>query len=203
MLVPAGARYPGQSELFGRVRNGPRRLFAHAAASGNTRRGALIRFVEDALWPGANTTLVNLVGAGAPGNPADGGETRWRVMDDYQSFFVETAGSGGTGQLRTDVVSAGYTSALAAAQNTPADYDEYNYYEWGHERIHHDYYYESYSTGTAATTGASATAFNKTFLGGTGGNAAETRFENVLILPNTPYQIIVPAGGFIELTYNP
>jgi hypothetical protein len=53
----------------------------------------------------------------------------------------------------------------------------------------------------AATTGASATGFGKTFLGGTGGAATPTNFTNVTVVPNASYNLVVPSGGSITITY--
>lgn len=52
-----------------------------------------------------------------------------------------------------------------------------------------------------ATTGASATAFGKTFPGGTGGSATTTTFNSISITPGATYNIVVPAGGSLTITY--
>lgn len=201
MLVPAGARKPPQPVLFGSPRSGPRRLFAHVSAARNLDSLIIKRFDSSEPWVSPAITILDVRGAGAPGKPATGGDVRWRVMEDYQSFYNDSDGVH-PGQVRTQVVSAGWFTSLEAAQNQPADYDEFIYYEWGNERIHHDYYREEYITGTPADNGASATAFGLTFPGGDGGPASETKFNGVIILPKNSYSIIVPSGGFIEVSYS-
>lgn len=52
-----------------------------------------------------------------------------------------------------------------------------------------------------ATTGASASAFGKTFPGGTGGTAALSGHTSVPVTPGATYQVTVPSGGFITITY--
>ena len=54
---------------------------------------------------------------------------------------------------------------------------------------------------TAATTGASTTAFGYTFLGGTGGAATPVTYSNVAVTPLVSYSIVVPAGGSVSITY--
>lgn len=55
--------------------------------------------------------------------------------------------------------------------------------------------------GTPPTTGAGATAFGKTFPGGAGGPATTTTFSNIAITPGATYNIVVPSGGSITITY--
>lgn len=55
--------------------------------------------------------------------------------------------------------------------------------------------------GTAATTGASTTAFGKTFPGGAGGPASPTSFTNVTVTGGSSYSIVVPAGGSLTISY--
>jgi hypothetical protein len=60
-------------------------------------------------------------------------------------------------------------------------------------------YSQSYTI--PATTGASATAFGQTFPGGAGGPATITEFTNVAITPGATYNIVVPAGGSVTISY--
>lgn len=52
-----------------------------------------------------------------------------------------------------------------------------------------------------ATTGASSTGFGKTFPGGTGGAASTTIFTDVVVTPGASYNLVIPAGGLITITY--
>jgi hypothetical protein len=63
------------------------------------------------------------------------------------------------------------------------------------------YVFEAATQGYSATTGAAATAFDNTFKGGTGGAAPTTTFNNVPVTPGAPYNIVVPPGGSITITW--
>lgn len=52
-----------------------------------------------------------------------------------------------------------------------------------------------------ATTGLSAFGFGKTFPGGSGGSAQVTGFTSVPVTPLASYQVTVPTGGFVTITY--
>lgn len=52
-----------------------------------------------------------------------------------------------------------------------------------------------------ATTGLSASAFGKTFPGGVGGPAVETGHANVQVSSGQTYQVTVPTGGVVTITY--
>ncbi|WP_371763383.1 hypothetical protein [Massilia sp.] len=68
-------------------------------------------------------------------------------------------------------------------------------------QICYDYTDTSYTTG-GTTTGASATAFGKTFPGSTGNVApTTTTFSDIPITPGATYNIVVPAGGTLTITY--
>lgn len=54
---------------------------------------------------------------------------------------------------------------------------------------------------TAPTTGASATGFGQTFVGGTGGAATSREVKNVAVTPGGSYQVVVPSGGSIVISY--
>lgn len=61
---------------------------------------------------------------------------------------------------------------------------------------------ESY-TDTSPTTGASATAFSKSFPGSTGNvTPSTTQYNGIPVTPGTSYQIYVPAGGRVWFSYD-
>lgn len=60
-----------------------------------------------------------------------------------------------------------------------------------------------YDQVSVMTTGADATGFSKTFPGGVGGAASSVTFNNVGVIANTHYSIVVPSGGQIQITYTP
>lgn len=50
--------------------------------------------------------------------------------------------------------------------------------------------------------GAASSGFGRTFSGGpANGLAVQSSYSNVPVTPNTPYNVVVPAGGFITITY--
>ena len=56
-------------------------------------------------------------------------------------------------------------------------------------------------TGTNPTTGAAATGFGQTFAGGYGGAATPREVKNVAVTPGGSYQVVVPSGGSIVISY--
>lgn len=60
-------------------------------------------------------------------------------------------------------------------------------------------YTESYTI--PATTGQDASGFGQTFAGGVGGPAATVTLSNVAVTSGASYNLIVPAGGSITITY--
>ena len=54
---------------------------------------------------------------------------------------------------------------------------------------------------SASTTGASATAFGKTFPGGAGGPAVQATYLNEPVTPGQSYSIVVPTGATVQITY--
>lgn len=65
------------------------------------------------------------------------------------------------------------------------------------------YYYNADNVGGyPETTGASATGFGRVFPGGAGGGAANVSFNNVPVTAGSTYQVVVPSGGSITITYS-
>lgn len=54
---------------------------------------------------------------------------------------------------------------------------------------------------SGGTTGASTTGFGKTFPGGVGGAAAPVTYTNQPVIGGTSYQMTIPAGGKITISY--
>lgn len=52
-----------------------------------------------------------------------------------------------------------------------------------------------------ATTGADSTGFGKTFPGGVGGAASTVSFTNVAVTSGSSYNVVVPSGGSITISY--
>jgi hypothetical protein len=66
------------------------------------------------------------------------------------------------------------------------------------------YHYDNTDTvsGSEATTGASTTAFSKTFPGATGNVAPViTTFTDIAVTPGTSYPLTIPSGGSLTIIY--
>lgn len=53
----------------------------------------------------------------------------------------------------------------------------------------------------SSTNGANTTGFGKTFAGGVGTNATPVTYNNVPLTSGATYNLVVPAGGYITITY--
>lgn len=89
---------------------------------------------------------------------------------------------------------------------TPADYCDpaTEYMQNGVKNVTQTCYFfkdASYYDTTPATTGAAATGFGKTFPGGVGGPASAQSFSDVAVVAGQSYNIVVPAGGSITISY--
>jgi hypothetical protein len=60
----------------------------------------------------------------------------------------------------------------------------------------------SYDYATPSTTGAVSTGFGKTFPGGVGGAGTPVTHNSVVVTPGSTYNIVVAAGGAVQITYN-
>ena len=158
-------------------------------------------FTSNTTWIATTSNIVTLSGFGARG--ADGGTktTNSWVRNKYQYEYYRDG--------HYDKQYGGQDQTGTGA--TPSDYcDPIQYYSSSDpryvDRIGLQYCYEYTGTSTVTTlpptTGASATAFGKTFPGSTG-NVAQTTttFTNVAVTANASYSIVVPTGGSVTITY--
>lgn len=176
-----------------------------AVILGHRRQQVSQTFTANATWtaPVTTSSIDNASGkgaAGTPGTPDTGGRTGW-----YRLTITNYHRRDGSG---TDQTSS--SSAPVYGSPMPASYcDPQVFYTTSQSTVYDSsdtcYEYLSYTEpttpGTPATTGASSTAFGKTFPGGTGGAATTTTFTNIAITPGASYSIVVPSGGSITITY--
>jgi len=137
--------------------------------------------------------LESIIGKGAAGSPGGGGTPGY--FTDAVTYLIKRNGSG---------VDEARSTAGPSPGSTPASYcdpgvltPESPTYE-GYQTC-----YEFRSTsigGTSPTTGASTTGFGQTFVGGTGGAATARTVNNVAVTPGT-YQLVIPSGGSIIISY--
>jgi hypothetical protein len=174
-----------------------------AVICGRRRLQVTQTFTANGVWTAPFTTSrLSASGYGAVG--VDGGTIvtyswqRWQYL--YEYWRDGHVGKQFTGQVTSGSGHAPGSDYCDAMQYyTPSD-PEYV------DRISFQYCYEyhesSSSSSYPATTGASATAFGKTFPGSTGNvPQTTTTFSDIPITPGASYNIVVPAGGSITITY--
>jgi len=142
--------------------------------------------------------LESIVGKGAAGSPGTSGTSgrAGYMLTVHQSYKRI---DGGPDFVNIGTPQGPYPGAV------PADYCDTQptsgsvYYEVTTCR-YYDYRYIP-GTGTDPTIGASATGFGQTFIGGTGGEATPREVKNVAVTPGTNYQLVIPAGASITISY--
>lgn len=104
--------------------------------------------------------------------------------------------------------SANLTSSSVSWTNAVAGTASASFISWGHSGAIMDgdngearVAYKERGAYHPATTGLPASAFGKTFPGGTGGTATTTSYTNVPVSAGQTYQITVPTGGSVTITY--
>jgi hypothetical protein len=157
------------------------------------------------VCPPGVTNLDVASGKGAAGTPATAGSPGYSTYDThYIHYYQRKSPPDGNGGI--DKVDGGWTyGTYGTAPNNYCDPVKaetgstvYDASQECYEFTQHNY---PPTPGTAATTGASSTGFNRTFPGGTGGAASTTTFNNVPVVPNNPYPLVIPTGGTITITY--
>lgn len=169
-----------------------------------------LTFIANGVWKAPVTTnkVITVTGKGAAGTPgqdaySDPSVTMYRIERYRQQYTRQADGSyiqDGSPALFT-VSEYSYTDT---STGKPPDYCEpasgpvyyCHSYVWGSQTTPGTYY-----PAVPPTTGASATAFGKTFPGGTGVAATPVTFTNVPVMPNTQYTLAVPSGGSVQFTY--
>jgi hypothetical protein len=141
--------------------------------------------------PFTTSNIDTAIGKGAAGTPSDPGTYTTHYID-----YLTRRSDGGV-----ETLDGGTTTSTGLA---PADYcdpvqseDSSTVYS-SSQRCYQ--FTQNYSP-SSATTGASTTAFGKTFPGGTGGAATNTTFTNIAVTPGGSYNIVVPSGGSLTFTY--
>jgi hypothetical protein len=149
--------------------------------------------------PAGVSTLALVSGQGAAGQP----EFSYFVRDYTKKTTIynrrnDLGGQvvtldGGTTYGNSGIAPANYCTAESPYQGNGGVYN----YTW----TCYDFTDTSHYEVDPATTGSSATGFGKTFPGGTGGPASSTSFNNVAVTPGAPYNLVIPAGGSITISY--
>lgn len=131
-------------------------------------------------------SMVNKVNAGGSGSDAAG-------YQQYVQYPNQTSTTTISGASWADAIagSAVFTSSSWGFDGEIVPGDN------GTARVQ----YTRRGTFFPATTGLSASAFGKTFPGGTGGPAVLSGHTNVPVTPSAQYQITVPTGGSVTITY--
>lgn len=172
-----------------------------AVILGHRRQQVSQTFTANATFtaPFTTSSIDTASGKGANGGTASGGTTtQWRTV--YQTIYSRRDGSGleetvSYGPWQPGPIPAGYSAYCDPATTTP-DSTVYATMEKCY-----DYEQQTITDPPVEYTGASTTAFGKTFPGGTGGPATTTTFSNIAVTPGASYSIVVPSGGSITITY--
>jgi hypothetical protein len=150
--------------------------------------------------PSNVATLALVSGQGAAGSPA------------YSSYHQQYSVTTTTYNQRNDNGGTITSTNQGTTYNngpTPADYcsekvpvkssfdPTITNYTWNC----YDYTDTSHYDSSAATTGQAATGFGQTFPGGYAGPATPVSFQNVAVTPGQTYQVFVPYGGSITISY--
>lgn len=147
--------------------------------------------------PAGVTNLVLVSGQGAPGTPASS-DLR-HAYSRMTTVYNQRNDIGG--QVLTNTTGPEYFGGI-----TPADYcdPQTAYMQNGvvnYTQTCYAFTDASYYDTIPATTGANATGFGKTFPGGVGGPASAVSFNDVAVVAGQPYNMVIPAGGSITISY--
>lgn len=162
-----------------------------------SRRAQLITrsFTTNAavVIPSGISRLDSLVGQGGAGQPGQPGSDGYTVTTTTYLYRKD----GGTDETTETYTGSGPPPGSSGCDPFVPDpsstiYDGY---------IVCRTYSSAGSPPTPPTTGPSATAFGQTFVGGTGGAATPREVKNVPVTGGASYNIVVPVGGLITVTY--
>lgn len=164
----------------------------HAVIFGRRRQQIVLPFAASTTWTAPVTTsrIDKAIGKGADGAPAQGS---WGYQLTVQTLYYNKQGQqDGSATTTYDPVyrrSPPQGDYCTGTQNSDGS------------RSETCYYYNEFDDYTPATTGAPTTAFGQTFPGGAGKAATDTTINNIAITPGATYNIVVPPGGSLTITY--
>lgn len=165
-----------------------------AVVCGRRRQQVTETFTANTTWPAPLTTnridsATGKGGAGAPGlvtHSYDRYVESWHYINFAQ---VSHAPKSFQGHFSGSAPDDYWERVDDPTDSTGGSWTDFN---WT--------FLEQSHTGTPST-GPSTTAFGQTFPGGTGGPATITTITNVAITPGASYNISVPPGGSLTITY--
>jgi hypothetical protein len=165
-----------------------------AVICGRRRQQVTETFTSNTTWKAPVTTsrIEKASGNGAAGTPGTP-PTPVQKTDYQYTFFYKNGGGADFQTVTVDGWPNG--STYYCDPYTPYDNPTYQAYQVCYKPR------TEYVGGTDPTNGAAATAFGKSFPGGAGGPATVTTFSNIAITPGASYDIVVPAGGSVAITY--
>ncbi|GEM_PF-3957237 len=148
--------------------------------------------------PVGTSRLESIVGKGAGGSPGYTQEGySYRVTAESQQRRRSTGVWEVAASISNSGFSVGYpSSGCGPAISTPGDPT--------FDAVRSCSYYSNIRADTnevPPSTGASAIGFGQTFVGGTGGPASTREVKNVAVTPGGSYQVVVPSGGSITISY--
>lgn len=174
-----------------------------AVICGRRRQQLTQTFNANATWTAPITTSRIDTASGKGASGTQGGTSTHYYIDTYaQNFYSNRDGTTTQGDLtfvsRSGEVAADAPVPPGNTQGPFATPDNPVYYQFS---IVYVYVKTSVTSSISPTTGNPTTAFGKTFPGGVGGAASPTTFSNIAITPGASYNIVVPSGGSLTITY--
>jgi hypothetical protein len=151
--------------------------------------------------PAGVSNLVSVSGKGGSGSPASSGSyLEYAKVDKEYTQYNDQGGN---------ITTYTYGTTYHFGEPTPADYcDPLQSFPGAggvtnYKQVCHYFTDMSSSYYNPPTTGGSTTGFNLTFPGGYGGAAQAQTYSNVGVTPGGQYNIVVPPGGSITISYYP
>lgn len=148
--------------------------------------------------PAGVTNLILVSGQGSGGTAAYSYYDR--QYSEHAVQYTQNNAQGGT--ITTFDRGTTYHSGVK-----PADYcEEHQPYPAGGGITNYTWYCYTYADTSAwrtepATNGSASSGFGKTFPGGVGGPASSVTFNDVAVVAGQAYNIVVPTGGSITISY--
>ena len=154
------------------------------------------------ICPADVPKLESVVGHGAAGTPSIPGE-------EYYEYTVTDTTTYDAPQYGADSTTSSGPTRVYSSDSIGASHCDPAVYNASLHRTTQRCYTITYGdTGTTpAKTGASATAFGKTFPGGTGGPATTISYPNpsspnpIVVTSGTSYPIVAPPGTTVQFTF--
>jgi hypothetical protein len=167
-------------------------------------------FVANATWtaPISTAQLESIVGIGTGGSPGTDAYdeppvTKYRQFtiknytyarsDGGDPFVTNTVTRGATFDAPGEHITTVETASMTGTYSSVTVITNIDYEAISVPGVHHD--------AELPTTGLASSGFGKTFPGGVGGAAIAATYNNVPVTRGATYNLVIPAGGSITITW--